>query len=250
MRKGFAFLLAVAVALGTALLATRVPDALAHVDAFKVKEVTMEGGRYLSYEEALQTLAIPEGTSVWDDLEPFTLRLREHPVVHDARVRRRLPSTLVLEVTERVPVALIPTPTLTPVDLEGRLLPIDPALHRMDLPLLQPLREPTSDGTHLTPAQVRMLAAELHRVGTMDPDLLASVSDVAVNAWGDVLVRLGDPRLTLFYRAPLTPKRLREGLLVLADAMERYPERRPSGVDLRFEDQVVVRFPSVRRVGR
>jgi hypothetical protein len=45
-----------------------------------------------------------------------------------------------------------------------------------------------------------------------------------------------------FLMPPQTPAaRLREGLGALADASSKTPDRMPTTVDLRFEDQVVVR---------
>ncbi len=242
MRRVLGFLLVVGLGTGLALAIGKIPEALAHVEFFQVEAVTVEGARFLPHDEAVRVAAIPTGASVWDDMDPYAVRLRTHPLVDEARVRRKLPATLVVEIVERTPVALVPTPTLTPVDAEGRLLPIDPAFHRLDLPLIQPFREPASEKISLTPVEVRILARELQLMSELDPKLLASISDLALGAWGGVLLRIGEPRITLHYRPPLTPRRLRDGLVVLTDAIERNPGRRPAAIDLRFEDQVVVRF--------
>jgi hypothetical protein len=251
MPRGFAFLLAVTGSVGLALLLSRVPEALAHVERFHVRAVELEGTRYLELDDAVAHIGVAPGLSVWDDLEPVEARLRTHPLVLEARVRRRLPSTLVLEVRERTPVALLPTPVLVPVDPEGHRLPIDPGRHALDLPLLQPRveggRSEEGAGELLTPAELRTLAEEVARLHLLEPALLAALSDAALDRWGDVVLRLGEPRVEIRYRPPLSPARLREGLQVLGDALDRSPNR-VRGVDLRFEDQVVVRhLPSTRR---
>jgi len=56
------------------------------------------------------------------------VRLRAHPLIRAVEVSRRLPGTLVVEVEERVPVGLVPTPTLQPVDRDGHRLPLALAL--------------------------------------------------------------------------------------------------------------------------
>lgn len=242
MRRGAGLLILVGgTALGS-LAVTHIPEAVAEAELFRVAVVELEGSRYLTEAEALETAAVPPDASMWDRTEDVAERLRAHPLVHEARVRRRLPRTLVLEVVERDPVALLPTPALAPVDRDGRRLPVDPAFHLLDLPLVQPEQEGT--GRALTPPQIRSLASEVHRISELDPLLHESLSDVTVGAWGEVVLRLGEPRVTLRYPAPLTAGRLREGLLVLADAMERHPDRTPETVDLRFADQVVVRLHS------
>jgi hypothetical protein len=142
-------------------------------------------------------------------------------------------------------VALVPNPTLVPLDAEGLLLPIDPALHRLDLPLVHPRRDPEGSGPLLTPTQLRSLVTELSAIEELDPAVGATVSDVAFDLWGDVVARL-ESGVTLHYRVPLTARRLQEGLLVLADVRERHPDRAPIALDLRFADQVVVRLSSGR----
>ncbi|HSR42630.1 MAG TPA: FtsQ-type POTRA domain-containing protein, partial [Longimicrobiales bacterium] len=143
-----------------ALVVARVPEALAGVDAFRVKEIRLEGHRFLTHEEAVRALSVSSGSSLWDDLEPLEERLRGHPLVRDARIRRRLPSTLILEVEERAPVALVPTPDLVPVDASGGTLPLDPAVHRLDLPLVHPFRERGRPDSRLAPDELRSLARE------------------------------------------------------------------------------------------
>lgn len=221
----------------------RIPEALGDVELFRVRSIEFEAERFLTEDELRRVMALSDGASIWDDRRRLEMRIEEHALVLEARVRRRLPGTLQVEVRERDPVALLPLPAMTPVDREGRALPVDPVLHRLDLPILQPVREPWSEGISLTPSQIRMLAEEVGALSEFAPELLASVSELAVDARGDVIVRLGAPEVTLRYRAPLAPSRLRRALRVLDDAMLRAPDRRPAAVDLRFDDQVVVRFP-------
>ncbi|MEX2529498.1 MAG: FtsQ-type POTRA domain-containing protein [Gemmatimonadota bacterium] len=241
--RGVGVLGVVVVTMVIAVAWTSVPEALGNAELFRVRAVEMEGERFLTEAELERLMALSAGATIWEDSKQLELRIEEHALVLDARVRRRLPGTLRVEIRERDPVALLPRPVMTAVDREGQALPVDPVLHRLDLPILQPVREPWSEGISLTPSQIGMLAAEVAALSELDPELLASVSELAVDARGDVIVRLGSPEVTLRYRAPLAPARLREGLRVLDDALRRIPDRRPTAVDLRFDDQVVVQFP-------
>ncbi len=242
MRKGMKVLLLVLVTMVIALGATTAPELLADSEFFWVDTVEVEGQRYLTAGEVEAMLALTPSTSVWSDLEVLASRVRRHALVEDARVERGLPGTLRVRITEREPVALLGTPILVPVDRDGRALPIDPTRYRLDLPLLEPFRAPWDAGVELTPSQIRLLSREVDRLAEVDPGLLATASELAVDSWGDVLMHLGDPRVTMRYRPPVSGARLREGLRVLEDALERSAEGPPHVVDLRYEDQVVIRF--------
>jgi cell division septal protein FtsQ len=240
---------------GAALTATvalaggisRIPEALTRVETFKVQDMELVGAHYLTLEEAALAMAVPGGASVWDDMEAWEFGLRQHPMVRDASVRRQLPGTLVMEVAERTPVALIPTPVLEPVDATGRILPLDPASYRLDLPVLQPFQNGVREASPLTPVQVRILAQEVARLKEEDPRFMGLVSEVGLDSRGGITATLIDPPVEMVFRPPLSGRRIQEGLHALADAMEREPERIVEAVDLRYADQVVVRFSTSRR---
>lgn len=243
MRKGLRFALILTLAAALAAGASRVPEALAEVEAFRVRDYTLEGARFLSLDELVRTADVPPDASVWDDPGAWEERLRGHPLIRDVRIERDLPATLVLRVEEVEPVALVPTPTLEPVDASGRILPLDPAAFRLDLPLIRP-RWYGTGGRALTPDEVRSLARELGRLRSVDPGFAARISEVALAGRGHVVVELAEPRVRVRFEAPLTTRRLREGLQALSDAMGRIGPDAPRSVDLRFEDQVVVHVAS------
>jgi hypothetical protein len=240
MKRWVGFWGIVALAVALAGVMSRAPRALANFEAFRVTEVRVEGARYLTQDEALKTLALPADASVWDDTRDWEMRLQHHPLVAAATVHRRFPGTLVLQVVEREPVALYPGPALEPVDASGRVLPIDPAVHRLDLPIMA--RAGSEGSGTLTPAQRRLLAEEIHRITLGDPEFLARVSDITLDSRGDLHARAWDPTIILHFRAGLPNQRIQAGLRVLEDASTRFDGKRVTDLDLRFEDQVVVRL--------
>lgn len=245
MRRRARLLLTAGATAVAALAATEVPGLLREVELFGVREVRLEGGRFLDADEATEVAAIPAGASVWDDPAPWEARLRDHPLVRDVRIRRELLGTLVVEVDERVPVAFAPTPVLRPVDARGEPLPLDPAAHALDLPVLRP--RPEGDDPDGEARRLRELAGEVARLGEIAPELAARISEVGIDDGGRGLaVRLQTPGVTVRFRRPVTRRRAREALLVLADAVTRRGGLVPESVDLRFADQVVVRYPRER----
>jgi len=223
-------------------VAQSIPGALDRSELFAIRSVRLEGARWLTQGEVEGLLDIAPGTPLWEDRDPWLERVRAHPLIRGAEIRRRLPGTLVVQVQEREPVALLPTPALEPVDAMGETLPLDPSLHRLDLPLLGADFAGSRPARPLTPEALAALATELARLSEVEPDLVAQVSVAAIAESGDVTARLTQPAIELLFRAPLAHSRLQEGWRALEDAERRRPETPVLAVDLRFADQVLIRF--------
>lgn len=255
MRRLAGFLLILVTAGALAAAGSRAPEALGYLDAFRVDRIEIHGLRHLDSARVVRALDLPAEVSVWDDPAPWTDRLLEEPLVRRVRIHRRLPSTLVIEVEERRPVALVATPVLEVVDGEGHPLPLDPTDTRLDLPLIIPPpeaveadRSPGGGVTEESPVRfvwsrpVRVMAGELQRLEELDPAFLGFVSELSWARRDVVVARWGDPAVEIVFRPPLTAHRLREAVAVLSDASGRRPGMRVRTLDLRFEDQVVVRY--------
>lgn len=239
MRRLLRIGLWLSVAGGVALAAAWLPDALAELDYFRATEFSVVGSRIVDVEEIIATASIPRYASVFDDVHSWERRLERHPLIRRARITRELPETLILTVEERVPVALVANALLSPVDRDGKILPLDPSEHRMDLPLLRA----DLGGGELSTSQVRILAMEVERLTADDPSFMAAVSEIALDDKGDATVVVAGDVLVRF-RPPLSHPRLRDGLTVLKDASRRRPDQRAAIVDLRYADQVVVSYAS------
>ncbi|MBM4195152.1 MAG: FtsQ-type POTRA domain-containing protein [Gemmatimonadetes bacterium] len=203
--------------------------ALSELDFFRLTRVEVRGARYASADEIVSRLGLDSTASVWDDVEPVAQRAREHPSVRDVRIRRQLPGTLVLEVTENPPVALVQAAgALVPVDDSGRTLPVDPTVVSVDLPVLR-----TRDTLSL-----RLLG----EVRAALPSLYSRIGDVRRGADGGVQIRFDRPSPRLVIAAPgVTTARLAEIVAVEQDLMRRGVAA--SELDLRFKDQVIARIP-------
>jgi hypothetical protein len=221
--------------------APRAAHAIAGTELFRVRDVQLSGGHYLTQSEAVEWTAIPPDAHLWDDPSGWVARLAEHPLVRAAQVRRRLPGTLVLVVEEREPVALAAAATLQPVDEKGRALPLDPATWALDLPLIRARagkRGSEAEGAS-GEAGLGVLAAEAARLTRIDPEFMARTSELSVDERGDLIARWGEPPVAFRFRPAVTARRLEEGMTVLLDAVARTGEL-PRAIDLRFADQVVV----------
>jgi hypothetical protein len=209
--------------------------------------VQVRGNRYLGQAEVVGLLGLAPETSVWSDKGVWHDRVASHPLVESVRVGRRLPDGLVITIAERTPIALGPTPTLEPMDAEGRRLPLDPAAFRLDLPVIHTAQRPPRGSRHF-PAEVRRLAAEVEHLMAADTSFLQLVSSVSWTKDGAVAMRWTEPEVEFLLPTRPSPARLREGLTALADAAAKERGGMPRAIDLRFADQVVVRTSLARNV--
>jgi hypothetical protein len=232
------FLLLVALVAAGGLAVDRIPAALADVELFELEGIAVEGVRHLPPSRTRAALAVPAGASVWDDPEPWLERLRRHPLVLQATVRRRLPDSLVVTVVEREAVALVATPTLVPVDSGGRTLPVDPTLGGLDLPIVRVWEDDGAGGA----SQVGVLAREVARWGRSEPGFLEMISEVAWHPGGYAVALWGNPPVEIRFHPPLTPERVAQGLTVLGHLAQARPDRTPRRLDLRYLDQVIAGF--------
>ncbi len=106
------------------------------MDYFHVRAIEVEGAHYLDPATVVERLGVDTMRSVWDDNASLVMRLKTIPQVGNATITRKLPGTLVVSVSENLPVALSPSPRgLEAVDSAGVVLPIDPASTDLDLPI-------------------------------------------------------------------------------------------------------------------
>jgi cell division septal protein FtsQ len=177
MRRDVRILIATAAFGALMAWGDRVHPALVDLELFRVEDVQVRGNRYLGQAEVVGLLGLAPETSVWSDKGVWHDRVASHPLVESVRVGRRLPDGLVITIAERTPIALGPTPTLEPMDAEGRRLPLDPAAFRLDLPVIHTAQRPPRGSRHF-PAEVRRLAAEVEHLMAADTSFLQLVSSV------------------------------------------------------------------------
>lgn len=202
------------------------PRVLAPLAFFHVRSIELRGVVYAPVPELLARLGVDSLQSVWQPLPPLAARVRVHPLVAEAEVRRQLPGTLVVTVQERVPVAWAgDSGGIGPVDGTGRRLPLDGRTTPLDLPV----------AVDADTALLRFLDA-LRRDA---PGLFARVTAVARPTPREFRVSLGALRVRAL--PEVTVARFQDIFPVESDLARRHVA--VAELDLRFRDQVIARTP-------
>jgi cell division protein FtsQ len=192
---------------------------------FHVHRIEIVGAHYVAPGDILSRLHVDTLSSVWDPTGPLETRVQRHPAVRKAVVHRKLPGTLVVEITERVPVALVPAlGGFSVYDARGVALPIDPASVTVDAPVL--MQRDT--------ALLRLLGA----MRTEMPTLYARVSMVRRAGRDELILQLKTEPVRAMQ--DVTLERLADLEPVEADLARK--QLRVSEIDLRYRDQVIARL--------
>jgi cell division protein FtsQ len=201
------------------------PLLLRRMAFFHVRRVEILGSRYLAPSDILDRLHVDTTLSVWDPTAPLAARVKADPEIERVVIRRKFPGTLVVEITERTPVALVPANGGFRVyDARGIPLPIDPARVTIDAPVL--MQRDT--------ALLRLLGAMRDRM----PAMYARVTTIQRIADGELLFQFPlQPVRTL---QDVTLDRLAEVEPVEADLLHK--QLRVAEIDLRYRDQVIARL--------
>lgn len=153
------------------------PPILRGIPAFHVKTVDVVGTRFASGADLRQMSGIDSLSSIWDDPGSWESSIVEHPLVAEARVVRAGPDRLRIEVREVRPVALVPVPGLVAVDGDGYRLDVDPAVHRLDLPILRDATIDSATG-RIREEEARRSLAVLEEIDLLAPEFVERVSEV------------------------------------------------------------------------
>ncbi len=78
------------------------------MDYFRVRRIEILGAHYVAPSDILSRLNVDTLASIWDPTQPLAARIATHPGIATATVGRKLPGTLVVQVTERGTLKLRP----------------------------------------------------------------------------------------------------------------------------------------------
>ena len=202
------------------------PLMLRQLSFFRVRKVEVIGARYVSVGEVIDRLHVDTTSSIWDPTSPLEARLASHPQLRRVSVRRKLPGTLVVDIDENLPVALVATTDgVRAYDANGAALPIDLARTPIDAPIV--------------PRRDLGVLKLLGLLRTEAPALYDRVSEVRLVGPDEFLIEFdGTPVRTM---RDVSATRLAEIEPVEDDLTRR--GLHAAEIDLRYKDQVIARLP-------
>ena len=182
------------------------------------------------------------GTSILTaDLSRYRDRLRESPWVADAALRRVLPSTIEVFISERLPIGLCRLGNdVYLLDRTGTIIDeFGPRYADFDLPLIDGVVRRVSAGNPVIDERRTALAASVLEAVAPHRALAARISQVDVSDPHDAVVLLEDDPALLHIGTERFVERLKVYLEIAPALRERVADM--DYVDLRFDARIYVR---------
>ena len=211
----------------------------------KVKRFTVEGNRIVETAEITQLIKVPKNTQLQDvDLMAVRRDIMSHHFIKDAVVERDLPATLKVTVKERVPLAIINGAEILYLDEDGVVLPHSISKQLFDLPVLTGM----PDGVAVTPGatiknpDIQEALQILASSKLVNKELYHVISEVRLRNGGDIVLYAAEWGVPIIFgHGEIASKLVRLESFWNSVVRERGSDNLQY-VDLRFDDQVVVRW--------
>ncbi len=213
-----------------------------HASVLQVRRINVHGNVRLSGGEVRAIIDGLRGSSILSvDLPRYRRRLLESPWVADAALRRVLPSTIEVFVSERRPIGLCRLGSAVYlIDPHGTIIDeFGPRYAEFDLPLIDGLvRAPSSGQPAIDETRAELASRAIDAIAP-HRDLARRVSQIDVHDAHDAVVILQNDAALLHLGEDHFAERL-QSYLDLRDALHERV-RDIDYVDLRFEQRVYVR---------
>jgi cell division septal protein FtsQ len=219
-----------------------------HASALQVRRIAVHGNVRISSGEVQAIVDGLRGSSIITaDLSGYRRRLMKSPWIADVALRRVLPSTVEVFVSERRPIGLCRLGgALYLIDAGGTLIDeFGPQYAEFDLPIVDGLVAAPNSGQPTIDEGRAELAARVIEALAPRKDIAQRVSQIDVRDVHDAVVMLQDDAALLHLGEDKFLERL-QSYVDLAPAL-REQVRDIDYVDLRFGDRVYVRPAAVKK---
>ena len=223
---------------------------------FNLDAIVVEGNRIADKEDIIRVSGLEMGRNIWSaDLEETGRRLMLDTRFDRVALSRRLPGTVVVQVKELQPIAIVQLDRLYGVSERAELIPLSPGNGLPDLPVI------TIDASGFRPESGAAESRDLHfetlreamlvdpEMGralylmrvlrAMSPGMYDELSEIHVSRPNDPIAYMVEGGLAIRFGTGHYPRKIE----MLRRTVERLEADaiRTRLIDLRFKDQVIVR---------
>ena len=210
-----------------------------------ISEVTVEGNSVVTTGEVLALAGIDRKQKLFSvDLFAARKRLEANPFIQSASVNREVPGRIHISVAERQPVAALVLDQLVYLDGEGFILPAARSEHLFDLPVITGIarNKDLVPGHQTFNADVRDALEILSVSQHYDDELYRKISEVHVEHGKDIMLYTAEYGVPIIFGRGDAATKLVKFEAFWDEFVMHYGASELQYVDLRYDDQVVVRW--------
>ena len=218
-----------------------------------VGRVEVTGNRIVETNEILQLAHVSEGAKLYElDLMSIRNDVLTHNFIKEVSVERDLPSTLVIRVTERSPIAMVNRSEIRYLDPEGVILPHSLSRELFDLPMISGIDAtvPLAVGTRIHNAHILEALDILSTTREVSRELYHLISEVRLRSGGDIVLYATEGGIPIIFGHGDAARKLFYLNTFWKDVASQRGFVNLQYIDLRFEDQIIVRWGASAKATR
>ena len=213
--------------------------------SLKINQIKIDGNRIVGMNEIIQLTQVQIGALLYQvNLTSIQQNVMSHYYIKDAVVERNLPNSIHIQISERVPVAMVNLSEPLYLDEDGVVLPKTVSRKVFDLPMITGISasEPFVLGSTITqPDEIEALQL-LAVLRTMNRPLYHNISEIQVRNGGDIVFYSAEGGVPIIFgRGDLSGKLIRLEIF-WNDIVRTRGVQYLQYVDLRYQDQIVARW--------
>jgi len=216
-----------------------------YTQLFKNPNIVFSGNSIVDESEYRSFLLKEYGSNIFtEDLSAISNRIEEHPYIAGVRVSKHFPKGILIEVSERYPVALINNNPLLLIDNNNVVLPFRSNSFDYQIPILSNFNitndlYPVGKQT-LSPIAINVVQF-LNRIKKEYPQLYQNLSEVRLSKYNDYELILADEPTKIVIGKSITWSKI----LVLKEFEKSVSGRKSltdyAYLDLRYDNQVITK---------
>lgn len=218
-----------------------------------VKKIIVGGNRIVDTNEILQLAHVESNQRMYDlDLMVIRRDVGSHYFLKDVVVERDLPSTLRISVAERSPVAMVNHEQINYLDEDGVVLPHSFSKELFDLPMLTgiPTGVSLAVGSTVLHHDVMEALNILSTAKAVNKELYYLISEIRLRQGGDLVLFTAEGGVPVIFGKGNAPSKLVRLETFWNTVVRHRGSEYLQYVDLRYEDQVVVRWAAPPKTAR
>jgi cell division protein FtsQ len=211
----------------------------------KVTQIKVEGNLIVGTNEIVQLTQVQPGTLLYQaDLTAIQRNVTSHYYIKDAVVERNLPNTISVDVSERVPIAIVNRTETLYVDDEGVVLPRSISKKLFDLPVISgiPPGEELALGSTIRDAQTRQALQMLMTMRSINHEMYYNISEIQVHTAGDIVLYAVENSVPIIFGIGDIADKFVKLEVFWAEYIKTRGARVLQYVDLRYKDQIVAKW--------